>query len=39
MHHLTLTVNPYKADHSITLNGKPVSVYSELSNFMKEPVL
>ncbi len=39
MNQLTITVNPYKAGHTVMLNGKSVSIYSEFSNFVKEPLL
>ena len=39
MNHLQVLIDPYGANHKITLNGKPVSIYSEFSNFVKEPML
>ncbi len=39
MNTLKLKLNPYKDINKISLDDKPISTYSELSNFMKEPFL
>lgn len=39
MNHLEVLIDPYGTNNRITLNGKSVSIYSEFSNFVKEPVL
>ena len=39
MNTLKLKLNPYKDVNIISLDDKPISTYSELSNFMKEPFL
>ena len=39
MNTLKLKLNPYKNINKISLDDKPISSYSELSNFMKEPFL
>lgn len=39
MNTLKLKLNPYKDINKISLDDKPISSYSELSNFMKEPFL
>ena len=37
MNKVVLNVNPDTGLNTISINGNPVSVYSELSNFMREP--
>ena len=39
MNTLKLKLNPYKNVNNISLDDRPISSYSELSNFMKEPFL
>ena len=39
MNELQITVNPYKGINEATLDGNPLSPYSELSNYLQQPVL
>ncbi len=39
MNHLKVTLNPYTELNTASLNGYPLSPYSELSNYIKEPFL
>ena len=39
MNQVKIKLNPYKNTNLISLNDKPLSLYSELSNYLKEPFL
>ena len=39
MNRVRIKCNPYKNINLVSLNEKPMSMYSELSNYMKEPFL
>lgn len=39
LNELKIKIDPYKEVNSATLNGKPLSPYNELSNYLKEPFL
>lgn len=39
MNNVIIRLNPYKETHSISINGKPLSLYSELNNYLNEPFL
>lgn len=39
MNNLKITLDPYKKVNTVSLDGKPVSPYSELSNYIKQPFL
>lgn len=39
MSQLTITINPYSGINDAAVNGLPLSPYSELSNYLQQPVL
>lgn len=39
MNSVKLRINPYQSSNTISINDKPLSQYSELNNFIKEPFL
>lgn len=39
MNTVKLKLNPFKADNIVSINDRPLSPYSELNNYIKEPLL
>lgn len=39
MNTVKLKLNPFKADNVVSINDRPLSPYSELNNYIKEPLL
>ena len=39
MNNLKITLDPYKGINTVSIDGRPVSPYSELSNYIKQPFL